>query len=217
MTLTHLTQNEMDQLVPFLADKGIHYATPQSPDYHDLCTGFIINATPSPAIIVRPRSAEDVAAVIPVLVEHNITFTIRTGGQDVFGRSQIQGGVTIDMREIAYIHVDKESQTARLGGGVIVMDMLKELQKYGMTTPHGACPSVGYVGWATHGGYGLLSATYGLGVDQIVGATMVGANGSIREADATMLTGLRGGGGSLGVIVEIRIKVYPLNKVCQTS
>lgn len=203
----------MDQLVSFLASNSIHYATHQSPDYADLRTAFIINATPTPAMIVRPRSAQDVASLISILIEHDITFTVRTGGHDMFGRSQIQDGVTIDMREIAYVLVDEDSRTARLGGGVIIMDMLRELKKHGLTTPHGVTPSVGYVGWATHGGYGLLSAKYGLGVDQIVGARVVDAKGAIREADETMLTGLRGGGGSLGVIVEIKIKVYPLDKV----
>lgn len=205
----------MDQLTTFLSENThIHYATPQSPDYADLCRGYIINATPKPAMIVRPRSAGDVSSLISLLTAHDLPFTVRTGGHDMFGRSQIQDGITIDMREIAYVHVDKDSQTARLGGGVIIIDMLRELQKHGMTTPHASTPSVGYVGWATYGGYGLLSAKYGLGVDQIVGAIVVDAKGAIREADETLLTGLRGGGGALGVIVEIKIKVYPLDKVC---
>lgn len=50
-----------------------------------------------------------------------------------------------------------------------------------------------------------------------MGATVVDAKGSIREADETLLTGLRGGRGALGVIVEIKIKVYTLDKVCWTS
>lgn len=143
----------MDQLAAFLSENThIHYATRQSPDYADLRPGFIINATPTPAMIVRPRSAGDVAALISLLTAHDLPFTVRTGGHDMFGRSQIQDGITIDMREIAYVHVEKDSQTARLGGEVIITDMLIELQRHGMTTPHAVTPSVGYVGWATHGG-----------------------------------------------------------------
>jgi FAD/FMN-containing dehydrogenase len=52
-----------------------------------------------------------------------------------------------------------------------------------------------------------------MGVDQILGAKVVNWEGRIVEADQRMLQAIRGGGGSLGVIVELTIKVYPLNKV----
>lgn len=72
---------------------------------------------------------------------------------------------------------------------------------------------MGYVGWSTLGGYGPFSTCYGLGVDQIVAAKVVNAEGQIVDADNDMLTGIRGGGGTLGVITELTIKVYPLEKV----
>ncbi|KAF3385530.1 hypothetical protein F1880_001743 [Penicillium rolfsii] len=204
----------MDQLIKFLEEKPhIHYATPESPDFEELRLGFVINESKIPAIVVRPRSAEDVAGLIPLLAQNNLQFTVRVGGHDMTGRSQVTDGVTIDLREISHIHVDLESQTARLGGGVICMDMLEELQKYKVTTPFAVTPSVGQVGWATFGGYGFLSSTYGLGVDQIVGAQVVDAKGKIRDADETMLTGIRGGGGSLGVIVEITVKIYSQDQI----
>lgn len=121
--------------------------------------------------------------------------------------------MTIDLREISHIHVDFESQTARLGGGVICMNMLEELQRHNVMTPYGVTLSVCQVGWATFGDYGLLNSRYGLGVDQIKGAEVVDAEGEIRDVDETLLTGIRGGGGPFGVIVELTIKVYPQDQV----
>lgn len=63
--------------------------------------------------------------------------------------------MTIHLREISHVHVDVESLTARLGGRVICMNMLEELQKNNVITPYGVTPSVGKVGWAIFGGYGL--------------------------------------------------------------
>lgn len=204
----------MDQLLDFLAKNShIHYATPQSPDFEELRLGFVVNESRVPAIVVRPRSAEDVAALIALLTKNNLSFTVRVGGHDMSGRSQVTDGVTIDLREISHVHVDVESLTARLGGGVICMNMLEELQKHNVITPYGVTPSVGQVGWASFGGYGLLSSKYGLGVDQIVGAKIVDAEGKILDADETLLTGIRGGGGSFGVIVELTVKVYPQDQV----
>lgn len=204
----------MDHLIPFLAaNPHIHYATPESKDFEDLREQFIIQETKMPAIIIRPRTIEDIASLISLLGAKSLPFTVRGGGHDMFARSQVQGGVTIDMREISHIHVDKDRQTARVGGGVINMVLHQELQKHNMTTPHAVTPTVGYTGWAIHGGYGLLSTHYGLGSDQIVGARVVDAEGNIRDADETLLKAIRGGGGSVAVIYELIIKIYPSDKI----
>ncbi|KAJ9303116.1 CAZyme family AA7 [Paecilomyces variotii] len=204
----------MDHLIQFLAQNPhIKYATPASSEFESLRLGYIFNETVIPAIIVRPRSAEDVSALVSLLASNELPFSIRVGGNDLFGRSQVHNAITIDLRDIAYIHVDDGARTARLGGGVLVADLVRELEYRGLVTPTGAIPSVGYVGWATHGGYGLLSAQYGLGADQILGARVVDCRGEIVDANEDMLMAIRGAGGLLGVIVEVTIKVYPLDKV----
>ncbi|GKZ98594.1 hypothetical protein AnigIFM59636_004438 [Aspergillus niger] len=100
------------------------------------------------------------------------------------------------------------SHKARLGGSILVKGLVMELERHDLVTPHGLIPSVGYVGWATHGGYGLLSAQYGLSADQILEARVVDREGRIRNAVPDMLTVIRGAGGLLGVIVDVTIKVY---------
>ncbi|KAJ5893179.1 hypothetical protein N7504_009870 [Penicillium tannophilum] len=204
----------MDCLKEFLAENShIRFASPESPDFADLCAVFVLNETRNPSMIVRPRSAEDVGALVSILTANDLSFTIRAGGHDMFGRCQVDGAVTIDMREFTYVHVDTESRTARVGGGVISINLIKELEKFKMVVPHPVTPTVGYVGWALHGGYGMLSSKYGLGVDQILGATVVDAEGVVREADETMLTAIRGAGGTVGVIAELKIRIYPLDQV----
>jgi FAD/FMN-containing dehydrogenase len=77
----------------------------------------------------------------------------------------------------------------------------------------GTVASVGYVGWATLGGYGPFSTSHGLGADQIVGARLVNAKGELIDAGAELLEGIRGAGGIFGVIVELTVKVYSLKEV----
>lgn len=51
---------------------------------------------------------------------------------------------------------------------------------------------------------------YGLGVDQIVGATIVNAQGEEVEASKDILFGIRGAqGGPFGIVTELKLKVYP--------
>ncbi|KAJ6084653.1 hypothetical protein N7486_011453 [Penicillium sp. IBT 16267x] len=204
----------MDSFKRFLAENGhIRFATPESPDFADLSAVFVLSATKKPSMIVRPYTVEEVGALVSVLTTNDLPFTIRAGGHDVFGRSQVDGAVTIDMREFTHIRVDTESQTARVGGGVISINLVKELEKSKMVVPHPVTPTVGWVGWALHGGYGMLSSKYGLGVDQILGATVIDAQGVVRDADETMLTAIRGAGGTVGVIAELKIRIYPLGQV----
>ena len=68
------------------------------------------------------------------------------------------------------------------------------------------------VGWATlESGYGLLCIIHG--VDQILAAKIINAHGYIVVANPEELRGIRGAGGNFGIIVELQIKTYALDKV----
>jgi len=82
-------------------------------------------------------------------------------------------------------------------------NLAEALAKEGLATLTRSVPSIGYVGWATYGGYDAFSANFGLGADQIVAA----------KVDKRLVGGIRGGGGIFGVIVELTIKAYPMKTV----
>jgi FAD/FMN-containing dehydrogenase len=191
----------------------IIFTTPSSPNYLSLRTIFSLDSTATPLAIVRPQSASDVALLVSYAKSNKIKFVIRTGGHNVFGVSVVEGALTIDMRDISYISIDKQSSTAKIGGGILEGELAEELAKESLATPTASLGSIGHVGWATYGGYGLLRSNFGLGVDQIVAAKIVDAKGEIIDVDEKLLRGIRGAGGIFGVIVELTIKVYPLQAV----
>ncbi|KAI2634029.1 FAD-binding domain-containing protein [Xylaria nigripes] len=166
-----------------------------------------------PGAIVRPQNVAHVQSLVQFCTKNSVNFVIRTGGHDCAGRSQVNGALSIDMRDIKHVSISADEKTATLGGGILTRDLAKALDVKGLITPLGTMGSVGYVGWATLGGYGIFSPRYGLGSDQIVGAKLVNAKGDVIVADAALLEGLRGGGGAFGVIVELTIKVYPLKQI----
>lgn len=128
-------------------------------------------------------------------------------------RSTVDGILQIDMRDVKSVNVSPDKTSARLGGGVLNGDLQAALEKEDLMTPTGTVGSVGYVGWATLGGYSFFTASLGMGVDQILGAKVVLASGELIDADEELLVGIRGAGPALGVIVEIEIKVYPKTEV----
>jgi hypothetical protein len=69
-------------------------------------------------------------------------------------------------------------------------------------------------GWGQSGGYGPISAQYGLGVDQWLEAKVITADGELKVANAVsnpdLLWALRGGGGgTFGIVFEATIKAHP--------
>ncbi|CAK7205385.1 hypothetical protein SEUCBS139899_008155 [Sporothrix eucalyptigena] len=206
--------NPLDKLEALLHQHPhIQYASPLSSGYAELREAYILGTEAKPLTIIRPQNAEDVALLVSYAVAERIPLTVRGGGHDLFGRCFATGAIAIDMRDIRSVHITADKKTATIGGGILATDLAGELGRHKLATAVGSAPTVGWVGWATHGGYGPFAANYGLGLDQILGATLVNSKGEIVEADELMLATIRGGGGSIGVIIDVTIKVYPLSKI----
>lgn len=211
---TAFNSTKLSLLESFLAQHpGITFVTSTSPNYTVERETYIIDNPAVPLAIVRPQNSYDVAALVSFSISNYIDFVIRSGGHDVFGRSQVDGALTIDMRDINFVYATQNGSVAKIGGGILMLDLATKLSKYDLVTAFGSIDSVGYVGWSSYGGYTSFAPHYGLGVDQIVGATIVNPKGEVVEASPAILKGIRGAGGVFGVIVELTIKVYPLKRV----
>ncbi len=69
------------------------------------------------------------------------------------------------MRKVA---VDLETKTIRAEGGCLWVDVDEEAAKYGLATPGGTVNHTGVGGLTLGGGYGYLSAKYGLVIGEYV-------------------------------------------------
>ncbi|PQE29649.1 D-lactate dehydrogenase protein [Rutstroemia sp. NJR-2017a BBW] len=195
----------------------LRLVTPNSREYGSLRPSFSLSDTAAPLAIICPYYTSDVSSLISFTTAHHIPVTVRSGGYSYFGAAFAQGALALDLRSLSHIQLYPCHQYAVVGGGVLQGDLARNLAEHGLMTPLAGYSSMGYVGWATYGGYGPFSAYYGLGVDQIVGAKLVDSEGHVRDSDTEgeegLLRAIRGSGGALGVIAELRIRVYPLKKV----
>lgn len=191
----------------------IPWVTQSSTGYETRRRVYHLSNKSIPKAIACPRGPEDVAQLVRHARTSNIAVTVRSGGHDIYGRSMAQDVLCIDVRAIDFVDTASDRKSARIGAGVSVGRLVTELNNVGLTTVFPGTSSIGYIGWATLGGYGNLTAEKGLGIDQIVEAEVVDSHGQIIEADKEMLKGIRGGGGNFGVIVSLRIKVFQTRKV----
>ena len=77
------------------------------------------------------------------------------------------GFITLDLRkEYNQIHLDKEKNLIKIGGGVIMKDLMNFLERHNKTFPIGLSklPGAGYI---LTGGISPLSRRYGLAIDNI--------------------------------------------------
>ncbi|CAG8339430.1 unnamed protein product [Penicillium salamii] len=209
-----MSDTKLPALESFLQNfPTIKYISPVSPEYPTARKVFKSDRPDNPLAIVQPQSPSDLCALIKYAKSQSLQFTIRCGGHNLEGRVLVEGALLIDIRALNAVTIAPDRQTATVQGGILQEELGNKLWAEGLATPIGSIPSVGYVGWATYGGYGPFSGHWGLGVDQILGATIINHDGEILKAEESILRGIRGAGGLFGVILDLTIKVYPMTSL----
>ena len=96
-----------------------------------------------PALIVRCRTAEDVAHAVRFAREQGLEIAIRSGGHSVAGHSVSEGGLLIDLSQLRQIVVDPLRRIARVGPGATNGELVQAAAAQGLATTTGTCATVG--------------------------------------------------------------------------
>src|SRR5581483_4281394 len=170
-----------------------------------------------PALIARCVDAADVAAAVEFGRDEGLDVAIRGGAHNAAGFATVDDGLVIDLSPIRYAQVDPDANVARVGGGATLGDLDHATHLFGLATPSGTFSTTGVGGLTLGGGIGYLTRAYGLSVDNLVGADVVLADGSVVRADEQsepdLFWALRGGGGNFGVVTEFRFRLHPVRNV----
>ncbi|MEI9887858.1 MAG: FAD-binding oxidoreductase [Rhizomicrobium sp.] len=169
-----------------------------------------------PALIVCCETAADIQAAVRVARANGLALSVRGGGHDWAGRSVRQDALVVDLSRMRGVEIDLPTQTAFVQGGARVADVAAAAMPYGLTVAGGNSGSVGMAGFTLGGGYGPLMPRFGLGLDNLLGAEIVLADGRTIWADATehpeLFWALRGGGGNFGVTARMRVRLHPVRE-----
>jgi len=172
---------------------------------------------PRPGLIARCATVDDVVAAVAYGREHGLDTAIRCGGHNAAGLGSIDGGLVIDLRDLNRVRVDPDERIAYVGGGCLLQDVDAATAEHGLVTPAGIISTTGAGGLVLGGGIGHLTRRLGLSIDNLVGAQVVLADGSVVEASAgendDLYWAIRGGGGNFGVVTELRLRLHPLGPV----
>jgi FAD/FMN-containing dehydrogenase len=190
---------------------------PGDPAYDELRGVFNGMIDRHPALIARCTSANDVAAAVNAAREQDIPLSIYGGGHGVTGAAVVDGGICIDLRTLARVHVDPGQRVARVEGGARWGAIDAATQEHGLAVTGGRISHTGIGGLALGSGSGWLERKFGFTCDNLVKAEVVTADGrqvvASEDENADLFWGLRGGGGNFGVVTAFHLRLHPVGPI----
>jgi len=167
-----------------------------------------------PAAIVVCETEEDVVAAVKLAKENQWSISVRSGGHHVGGFAVCDNGLMIDISNMNKVTVDIERKIVEVETGAKSGELNAETQKYGLAVPLGTASGTGVAGVALSGGIGYLRGMYGLTCDNIIGATIVTAEGELLEVNEEnypdLFWAIRGGGGNFGVVTKLQFTAHEI-------
>lgn len=167
-----------------------------------------------PQLIARCRDVADVQAAVRFAARQGLLVAVRGGGHSFPGLSTCDGGLIIDLGLMKKIRVDPDAGTVRAQGGVLLGELDRATQAFGLAVPAGIVSHTGIGGLTLGGGTGWIQRKYGLTIDNLRSVELVSEEGEVlRASDAEnpdLFWGVRGGGGNFGIVTEFEFHLSPL-------
>jgi FAD/FMN-containing dehydrogenase len=175
-------------------------------------------ASGNPAHVLRPGSVGDVQAGVRFAAGTGLVLSVRGGGHGFPGFGTNDGGVVIDLSQLAPVEIiDKERHVVRIGGGATWGQVAAGLAPHGLAISSGDTKSVGVGGLTLTGGIGWKVRKHGLALDNVAAAEVVTASGQVVRANAAenpeLFWAIRGGGGNFGIVTAFEFAAHPTTDI----
>ncbi len=167
-----------------------------------------------PALIVQCASSDDIRHALAFGRRQGLEIAVRGAGHNVAGSGTTDGGIMIDLSGLRGVDVDPGARLAKVQPGATLADVDAATQRHALATPVGVNSTTGIAGLTLGGGFGWLTRRYGMTVDNLVGAEVIGADGTTRYASADenpdLFWAIRGGGGNFGIVSRFEFALHPV-------
>jgi FAD/FMN-containing dehydrogenase len=170
-----------------------------------------------PAVVVAAESAADVAAAVRYARAHEMRIAPQGTGHGAGPLEPLDGAMLLRTTRMRKVRIDPAARTARAEAGAVWQDVIDPAAAHGLAGLAGSSASVGVAGYTLGGGLGWLARRYGLAASSVTAAELVTPDGQLVRAEAgqepDLLWAVRGGGGSVGVLTALEMRLYPVREV----
>ncbi|KLO07481.1 FAD-binding domain-containing protein [Schizopora paradoxa] len=185
--------------------------------YDEAIARWSIGAVRKAKVVAFVKDAEDASLAIKYAKTEKLPLAIRGGGHSPAAASSSEGGLVVDLsRHLNKVTIDAEKKLAFVDGGAVWETVDKTAIQHGLASVGGTVNHTGVGGLTLGGGYGFLSAQYGLVIDNLVQVTMVVGDGSVLTANDNenpdLFWAVRGGGCNFGVCTQFVLKLHDQRK-----
>ncbi len=182
--------------------------------------GHVVSARPQ--FLIRPKSAEDVAAAVAIAREHGTTLSTRGSGHSQSFLAVSDGGLLLDMQSLDRVgSVDSKALTVDVEAGVRWGDLARHLSPLGLAPPvltNNLDVTVG--GTLSIAGIGVASFRHGTQGDQVAEMDVVtGAGERVTcgpDRNPDLFWSAIAGLGQVCVITRARLKLRRLKPMTRT-
>ena len=155
---------ELDALQPSAARSSVH-PTPASTSTGGSGTARSTGARP---LIARCAGVADVIAAVAVRARRAACRSRCAAAATASpGSRSRDDALVIDLSPMKGIRVDPEKRTARAQAGVLLGELDRETQAFGLAVPSGIVTHTGVAGLTLGGGIGWIMRKHGLSIDQL--------------------------------------------------
>lgn len=195
-----------------------HLVLPGDPTYDLLRQPFNQRIDRRPAAVARCVSESDVVACVRFAAASDVAVTCRSGGHGAEGYCSVDEALMIDQSAMQQIRTDTELGVVHVGAGAFWGQVDIATYPRGLAAPGGGCAEVGVSGLSQGGGFGPISRTWGMTIDNVLSVRIVTARDQkVIEANADenedLFWAVRGGGGgNFGAITQFTYRLRPIGR-----
>jgi glycolate oxidase len=178
-----------------------------------------------PGLLLRPRTRDEVVAIVRVAAEHHVSLVTR-GGASNCSAGMMAGPdlVMIDLTRLNQVlEIDPSARTARVQPGVINSDLQQQLAPHGLVfSPDPVSAHLATVGGnIIENAGGPHALKYGVTYNHVLSVEAVLADGTVIELGASddgpdLLGVLIGSEGTLAILIEATVALRPIAPVTRS-
>ena len=170
---------------------------------------FLIRREPDAVVVAETQ--DHVVNLLKFATAYKIPVTPAAGRTSAYGGAvPVKGGIVLDLSRLKKdIQVDVANLTVTTDPAVVVLDLDRELNRYGLqlaTYPTSA-PSATIGGFVCQGGVGMGAFRHGPVANQVLAADVVLPNGDLKSFTGNELDVVNECSGITGIVTKLTLKV----------